>query len=297
MLMAAVLGSRPRPSRSRPRASLGTVGMTSLVVLVMIVLAVALGPFVWTVDPDQTDVTNRFASVSLEHPLGTDDYGRDILSRILHGGRLSLSGSLIILLGTSAIGLAVGALAGMLGGRVDMLLSRLIDALLSLPTLVVAFALAGALGKSFTNVLISLVVTGWPWYARAYRGLFMLERRREYVEAARVIGVPTRTIILRHVAPNVAGPVLVLMTVNLATAILNLTSLSFLGLGVQPPQAEWGAMVNYGRTYFQSEPWIILVPGLVIAITVLVINLLGDALRDMLDPRYVSAAASRRAAS
>ncbi|TDE12168.1 ABC transporter permease [Jiangella asiatica] len=281
--------SVPAPSRlASGYRALGWVGVTSLVTLLVVVSAVLIGPMIWTIDPDKTDMARQFAPFSAQHPLGTDDFGRDILARLLHGGRLSLAGAGIILVGESVIGITVGAVAGIVGGRVDTVLSRLVDALLALPSLVVALALVGAMGKSFTNIIIALIITGWPWYARAYRGLFLLERRREYVEAARAIGVPLPLIVIRHVLPNVAGPLVVLLTVNLGAAILNLTSLSFLGLGVQAPQSEWGAMVNYGRVYFQTDPWIIAAPGLAIAITVVAVNLLGDALRDHLDPRQVA---------
>lgn len=265
---------------------LGAAGSIALILLVVTSLLIVLGPIVWTTPPDAIDVTNRFAGPSLEHPLGTDDFGRDMLSRILYGGRLSLLGAVLVTAGETVLGLLIGAAAGTLPGRAGHAFSRLIDLLLALPSLVIAMALVGALGKSFVNLIIALVVTGWPWYARAYRGLFVVEQQREYVESARAIGVSRPRIITRHMLRNIAGPVLILITVNFSAAILNLTSLSFLGLGVQPPAAEWGGMVDYARVYFQTEPWQIVAPGLAIAITVLLANTLGDALRDALDPRH-----------
>jgi len=254
-------------------------------VLVGIIGIVIVGPWLWTADPDQTNLANRFAAFSSAAPLGTDNFGRDILSRLLHGGRVSLLGALIVLIGSSGIGLAMGALSGSLGGKVDALLSRLIDALLALPTLVVALGIVGAMGKSFSNLVIALVLTGWPWYARVYRGFVLRETKQMYVLAATAIGVPRAQILWRHIGPNIFSAILVLAAVNLGNSILSLASLSFLGLGVQPPQAEWGAMVNSSLTYFQIHPWLIIAPGLAISLTVIAVNLLGDALRDLADPR------------
>ena len=295
-MRAPTRGRAAGPPRSGVAAfrRLGIVGTVALGVLLLVVVAVIVGPWLWTTDPDATDLAAAFAGFSSEHPLGADEYGRDLLSRLLHGGRLSLLGAVIVLTGETVLGLSIGALAAMTSGRVARLLSRLIDALLSLPMLAVAFALAGALGRSFTNVIIALIVTGWPWYARAYRGMFLAEREHAYVDAARMVGRSTGMVAARHILPNIGGPALVMMTVNLGSAILGLAALSFLGLGVQAPQAEWGAMVNYGRPFFETHPWLIVAPGLVITVTVLVVNLLGDSLRDLMDPRYVSSREQRR---
>lgn len=281
-----VAGVRPRRAR---RAGfirrLGPSGMLALVALAAIVLAVMIGPLLWRIDPDATNLTNKHAGLSRAAPLGTDEFGRDILSRLLHGGRLSLAGAIVILAGSSGLGLALGALAGALGGRADALLSRLIDALLALPGLVVALGIVGVLGKSFANLLLALVITGWPWYARIYRGFVLREGRQPYILAASSLGATRWRIIWGHIGPNIVGPALVLATVNLGNAVLALASLSFLGLGVQPPRAEWGAMVNGARTLFQTHPWLIVAPGLAISATVFTVNILGDALRDAADPR------------
>ncbi len=275
---------------ARTRKALGKLGLTgsgALLVFGSIVLAVAVGPLLWTVDPDTTDLANRFAGFSAQNPLGTDEFGRDLLSRLLHGGRMSLAGAFLVLLGTSGTGLVVGLFGGLMGGRIDAVLSRVMDGLLALPTLIVALAIVGALGKSFGNLLFALILTGWPWYGRIYRGLVLHERHQPYVLAAVSMGASGFRIMWRHILPNIIGPVLVLATINLGAAILNLTALSFLGLGMQPPQAEWGAMVNHGRLHFQSHPWVIVAPGLTIAVTVLAANILGDALRDLADPQRV----------
>ena len=266
-------------------ARLDRLGAAAALVLIAIVLLVALGPVVWSVNPDQTQLTRKFAAASLDAPLGRDEFGRDLLARLLHGGRLSLVGALVVLSGCSGLGIVVGSLGAGLGGRTDAVLARLVDGLLALPGLLVALAIVGVLGKSFGHLLLALVVTEWPWYARMYRSLFLAESSQGYVLGARSLGAGPIYIIWRHLGPNVIGPALVVSTTNLGGAILSLTALSFLGLGVEPPQAEWGAMVNGARAYFQTQAWVIAAPGLAIALTVLSVSLLGDALRDLVDPR------------
>lgn len=253
----------------------GALGM-----LLILLSGVIIGPLLWQVDPTVPDLSNTFAGISWNAPLGTDEYGRDLLSRILHGGRRSFFGALVVVLGSSGIGLVVGACAGVCGGRIDSVLSRCIDGFLALPSLVIALAIVGVLGKSFGNLLIALVLTNWPWYARVYRGLILSECTQPYVEAAYALGVSQLRIAWRHIGPNILGSIVVLASTNIGSAIVSLTALSFLGLGMQPPHPEWGVMVNSARVYFQTEPWVIVVPGLAIAVTVLTVNILGDALRD-----------------
>jgi peptide/nickel transport system permease protein len=272
--------SLPGPARTLDR-----IGVTSLAVLAVLLAIVILGPLIWTVDPERTQLTQKFASPSSQSPLGTDEFGRDLLSRLLHGGRLSLLGAAVVVVGCSSLGLLVGGTASMKGGWPDSLLSRLVDGLLTLPGLVVALAIAGVLGKSFAHVLLALIVTEWPWYARIYRSLFLAELHRPYVLAARALGADPGRIAVRHVLRNVAGPALVVSSTNVGAAILSLTALSFLGLGVQPPQAEWGAMVSGGRLFFQTAPWVIAAPAVAIGVTALAANLLGDSLGDVADPR------------
>lgn len=271
---------------ARATRRLGWTGWLAPILLGIIVLAVALGPLLWPLDADQSDIIHAFAPFSAAHPLGTDEFGRDILSRLLHGGRLSLLGALVVLAGNTGIGFLVGSIAATSGGQVDAILSRLVDGLLALPGLIIAMAIVGVMGKSFGHLLLALVISGWPWYARAYRGLVLHESRREYVAAARASGARQWWIIWRHIAPNILGPAVVLVTTNLGGAILSLTALSFLGLGVQPPQAEWGAMINSARFHFQTEPWVIVAPGLAVGMTVLAVNLLGDVIRDVTDIRW-----------
>lgn len=264
---------------------LGPGGMLALIILSLIVATVAIGPMIWSVDPDRTQLADKFSGPKPAAPLGTDEFGRDLLSRLLYGGRLSLLGALVVVLGCSGLGLAVGATASVMGGNVDILVSRTIDGLLTLPALVVALAIAGMLGKSFAHVLLALILTEWPWYARVYRSLLSAEWQSPYVLGARAIGATPARIVARHVLRNVAGPVLVVSSTNLGAAIVSLTALSFLGLGVQPPAAEWGAMVSSGRLFFQSAPWVIVAPSLAIGLTVTAVNVLGDSLGDLADPR------------
>jgi peptide/nickel transport system permease protein len=278
-------GDRTAARRQRLLGTLGLSGTVALIVLVLVTTVALLGPLVWTADPNRTQLTRKFAPPSTEAPLGRDELGRDLLARLLHGGRLSLPAALLVVLGTSGIGLLVGSTAGAVGGRTDAALSRLVDGLLALPSLVVALAIVGVLGKSFANLLLALILAGWPWYARAYRGLVVREREQTYVLAARAVGADTGRIVRRHILPNVLGPTLVLATLNLGNAILGLTALSFLGLGVQPPQAEWGAMINSARGFFDTYPRVMMAPGLAISSTVLAVNVLGDAIRDATDPR------------
>lgn len=260
--------------------------------LLFMIIAVGIGPFVWTADPESIDLTAKYiAPGSAAAPLGTDDYGRDLLSRILHGGRLSFAGAFVVLLGSSGLGLVLGSTAGFAGGRWDAVVGRLTDACLALPSLVVALGIVGTLGKSFTNLMLALILTGWPWYARIYRSLVVRERGQPYILAAHSLGASRLRILWRHIGPNVLGPTLVVMTVNLGNAMLSLAALSFLGLGVRPPTPEWGAMVSDARFHFQTHPWLICCPGLAISLCTLAINVLGDALRDVFDP------VSRRARS
>jgi ABC-type dipeptide/oligopeptide/nickel transport system permease subunit len=270
-------------SLARPR--LGPAGFVAIVALGVMLVGVAFGPTIWTVDPNRTQLTDKFSGPKPETPLGTDEFGRDLLSRLLHGGRLSVFGALVVVVGCSALGLLIGTTASMVGGWVDVLLGRFVDGLLTLPALVVALAIAGVLGKSFGHVLLALILTEWPWYARVYRSLFLSELHRPYVLAARAVGANSLRIVVAHVLRNVAGPALVVSSTNLGAAILSLTALSFLGLGVQPPEAEWGAMVSGGRLFFQTAPWVIVAPALAIGITAMAVNLLGDSLGDLADPR------------
>lgn len=283
----AVLDDAPVRLARRRRPIVGRFGTAAWVLLAVLVACIVLGPLVWS------DVTTQNVSVRLSGPrpgylFGTDHLGRDLLARLLVGGRWSLLGAAVVTIGTALIGLLVGAVAA-IGSRVtDLMLSRLVETLLAIPGLVTALAVTAVLGPSFGNLLLAIVLTAWPWYARAYRSLILRESRAGYVEGAVAAGAATPRLLLRHILPNIVGPVAVIATVNLGSVILNLAALSFLGLGMQPPTPEWGSMINEARPFFQRAPWQMIAPGLCIVLTVLAVNLSGDALRDALDPRLTT---------
>jgi len=273
------------PKRRSMWGRMSRSGIAALALLSILVLAAILGPRLWGQDPLAQNNLVRLTNPTLMHPLGTDKYGRDIFSRLLTGARWSLTGAAIVCLCTSAIGFLIGAFAAMSSRRVDSVIGRLIESLLALPGIVMALALTAVLGSSFPNLLFALVVTSWPSYARIYRALILKEREAGYVESTRSLGASQSRIVFRHMIPNVIGPAAVLATANFGGVILGLASLSFLGLGMQPPTPEWGVMINEARAYFQTYPWQMIAPGACIALTVFAINLTGDSLRDLLDPR------------
>ncbi len=264
---------------------LGWTGVEALAFLGLLIALAVFGPPVWMWGALEQHMDALLLDPTLLHPLGTDEFGRDILARLLLGARWSLAGAAIICCGTSALGFLVAAL-GVTGGRkTDAVVGRIIEAMMALPGLVTALAFASILGASFGNLLFALVITSWPWYARTYRVLLLKERSTQYVESAVAIGANGWRVLFKHVLPNIIGPAAVLATANFGGVILNLAGLSFLGLGMQPPTPEWGEMINEAARYFQEYPWQMIAPGVCIAATVLAINLLGDSLRDVADPR------------
>lgn len=263
----------------------GPSGTTAFLVLTAIVAAALIGPWLWGADPTEQNVPLRLLPPSGAHPLGTDQFGRDVLARVLLGARYSLLGALAVSTGVNLIGLSLAAMA-VFGGRLaDTILGRVIEMMMAVPWLVTALGLSSILGASLVNLLAALILTGWPWYARTYRTVLLKELGSVYVEASIAVGASPLRIVLRHILPNVAGSAIVLATANLGGVLLSLTSLSFLGLGVQPPTPEWGSMINDTRLFFQRAPWLMLAPGLSILATALAVNVAGDALRDFLDPR------------
>ena len=273
--------------RARPWVAglLGLEGALALAFLLLVALAAVAGTRLWHGNAYVVDFNSRLLGRTGAHPLGTDQFGRDILARLIAGARDTLGGALLVLALTTGGGLLLGATAALAGGLVDALLGRLLDTLLALPSLVVALALVGVFGPSFRGLLIALALAGIPWYGRVYRSLVLKERANLYITAAFALGATRRRVLLREIAPNLAGPALVVATVNLGQVILTLAALSFLGLGARPPAAEWGTMINEARPFFQTHPGLVLAPGLAIALTVVSVNLLGDTLRDALDPR------------
>lgn len=281
-----------RPVRTLRRAfRLPGLRLGFAIVLVVTLLAL-FAPLLAPMDPVAQSLRARFqppafAGGSLEYLLGTDDLGRDVLSRILYGARISLLVGVAAVSISGIIGTALGSLAGFYGGRVDSLISRLIDMQLAVPTILLALAVAAALGPGLLNVIIVLGVTRWAVYARVARGNSLVVKEHEYVELARCRGNPEWRILLRYVIPNILTPVLVVATVEVGTMIILESALSFLGLGVRPPTPSWGSMIATGRSYVATAWWLTAFPGLILTATVLGVNLLGDGIRDIADPRLV----------
>lgn len=274
------------PSKRQSRwHRLGWTGSQAAGCLALLVVLAVIGPALWPWGALEQHMDALLQDPSLLHPLGTDEFGRDIVARLLMGARWSLAGSAVICGGTSLLGFLIAALAVTGGRKSEAVIGRIIEAMMALPGLVTALAFASILGASFANLLFALIITSWPWYARTYRALLLKERSALYVESAVASGAGHWRVLLRHVLPNIIGPAAVLATANFGAVILNLAGLSFLGLGMQPPTPEWGEMINEAARYFQEYPWQMVAPGLCIAITVLAINLLGDGLRDVADPR------------
>ncbi|GIF23253.1 peptide/nickel transport system permease protein [Actinoplanes tereljensis] len=263
------------------------LGVTGLVVLVIWILVAALAPVLAPHDPlgQQFD---RFLSPSGAHWFGTDELGRDVLSRVVYGARVTIPLSLLLVVCSLVIGAVVGAAAGYYGGWLEMLVMRTADLVFAFPAIILAMAVVAALGADLTNAVLAIVVVSWPSYARVARGLVLSSRNADYVLATRLLGASGRRSLLVDVTPNVAGPILVLATLDVGNAALLLSGLSFLGLGARPPAAEWGAMVAAGASNFDKW-WLGLFPGLAILTLVLAVNFLGDTLRDMLDPRTARA--------
>src|SRR5437764_10020997 len=257
----------------------------ALLTLTLILLAIA-APLLAPFDPDVQDTARRLEAPSREHPLGLDDLGRDVLSRILFGARVSLRVGFSVVFIAAAIGIALGAIAGYFGGAADIAIMRICDILLSFPGILLAIALVAVLGPSLNNVILALATIGWVGYARLVRGQVLKVREMEYVTAARALGARSPRVIVLHVLPNVINPVIVMATLGLAGAILSEAALSFLGLGVQPPTPSWGAMLTSGRRYLGLANHLAIWPGVAIMLAVMGLNFLGDGLIDALDPKY-----------
>lgn len=264
------------------------VAMVGLLIVTVMVGIGVLGPILAPYDPDAQFSANRLQSPGTEFLLGTDNLGRDILSRLFHGARLSIGMAAMATVFIVAIALLVGSVAGYVGGVVDDLAMRVVDTILAFPGIILALAIVGVLGPGLENVMMSLVLVVWAGYSRLVRGLVLETREKPFVESAFAIGCSRTRILVRHIVPNMISPVIVLVSLEMGTLILALASLNFLGLGVQPPTAEWGSMLNQGRLFFQSEPQLMIYPGVMISLTVLGFNLLGDGIRDLIDPRYSS---------
>jgi peptide/nickel transport system permease protein len=263
----------------RPTAVFG------LVVLVLVVLLAVLAPWVAPYDPLKTSWSLVRKAPSAAHWFGTDEVGRDLLSRVIWGGRASLLAGVVAVSIAVTIGVPLGMLAGYVGGWFDALIGRLTDAMLAIPFLILAIALAAFLGPSLGNAMIAIGITATPIFVRLARGQVLAARAEDWVEAARAVGNPPARILLRHIFPNILPPVMVQATLAIAAAIIAEASLSFLGLGQQPPAPSWGSMLNTAQRFLTQAPWMAIFPGLAIFLTVLAFNLFGDGLRDALDPR------------
>lgn len=254
-------------------------------IIILLVLVTAFGKFIMPYDPYIGELSQSLKPPSAMHILGTDEQGRDILSRIIDGTKVSLRVGVTAVAIALTAGIIIGAVAGYYGGIADMLVMRVMDIMLAFPSLLLAIAFMSALGKGIDKAIIAISIVTIPEYARIVRGSVLAVKENEYIQAARVIGNRDAAIICKHILPNILSPIVVRATLGISTAILETSALGFLGLGIQPPYAEWGSMLGAGRGYFYNAPHIILFPGLAITLTVLAFNLLGDGLRDALDPK------------
>ena len=265
------------------RNTLSVVGLGIVGGLVLIALI-----FPVIVPRSQVELTHldsMFLPPSLGHPFGTDEMGRDLLVRILWGTSISLQIGILVVATAMGIGVPLGAIAGFFGGRIDDAIMRLTDLFLAFPSILLALAVAAALGPSITNALIAIAITWWPWYTRIVRGMTLSLKEEKFVEAARSLGASKARLIFKHILPNCVTPVIVNGTLDIGYAILATAALGFLGVGAQPPLPEWGLMISTGRLYMPSRWWVSTFPGLAILVTVLGFNLVGDAIRDVMDPR------------
>jgi len=279
-----------RPIASEIKYSLHLIrthplALAGLTIILALVLTAALAPWLTPYDPLAVDLQYKLLPPSSIHVFGTDDLGRDILSRVIAGSRISLQIAIMVVAFAFAFGTSLGIVAGFYGGAINEVLMRITDMFLSIPSLILALVIAAALGPSLYNVMLSLCATWWPWYTRLARAEALSVREKQYTEAARMVGVSSFRLIFRHMLPNCLSPVIVNASMDMGFVILTAAGLSFIGLGAQPPSPEWGAMLSLGRTYLREAWWIATFPGLAILITVLGFNLLGDGLRDILDPR------------
>jgi peptide/nickel transport system permease protein len=259
-----------------------------LAVVLVAVLAASVGPILTPYYPSSQELSRRLEGPSFAHPFGLDELGRDILSRILSGARISLLVGLAVVSVSSVIGMLLGSIAGYLGGLVDDLISRVVDVLMAFPGILLAIALVAVLGPSLTNVVLALSIIGWVGYARLVRGQALRAREFDFVQAARALGAGLPRVVVRHILPTALPAVVVQATLGMAGAIIAEASLSFLGLGVQPPTPSWGTMLDAGRSHLFDAPHLTIFPGLAIATLVLGFNFLGDGLRDRVDPKLAT---------
>lgn len=262
------------------------IALISLIVMILIVLCAVFADQIVSYDKViNQSLLERLQEPSAEHPFGTDGYGRDIFARVIHGTRSSLTIAFSTIFFSCMAGLILGVSCGYFGGKLDSVVMRLVDVIMCLPPILFSLSIVAALGAGMENLILAVSITMTPYFTRVIRATVMSVASSEYIEAARAAGATNRQIILHHILPNSMGPIIVEATINLSYMIMLSSSLSFIGLGVQPPSPEWGAMLSDGREYMRYSPWVVVFPGAAIVLTSLAVNLLGDGLRDALDPR------------
>ena len=276
---------RVRSRRVASRALRNPLSVAGLIIIGTLIGLAIVAPLVAPYDPTKTDVVNRLAPPSAAHWFGTDALGRDILSRVIYGSRVSLRIALLAAVIATAIGVPLGIVSGYFRGRTDDLLMRLTDMFLAFPSLILAMAIAAALRPTLENVIIAISLAAWPAYARLARSVTLALREETFVEAARASGATSGRILRRHVLPGVLSPVVIQVSLSMGGIILTAAGLGFIGLGAQPPTPEWGVMIAEGRNFITQQWWVSTFPGIAIALVVLGFNLLGDGIRDILDPR------------
>jgi peptide/nickel transport system permease protein len=261
------------------------LALLGLFVIVFVILTSLVAGIVAPFDPLKISISNRIKAPSADHVFGTDHFGRDVLSRILYGGRVSLQVGVLSVVFSATVGIILGAVSGYFGGRIDYAIVLIMDALISFPSVLLAIGLMAVMGPGVKNIIVALTLVGIPTYGRVVRGVVLSIRQKEYIEAARNAGSGHLKILFLHVLPNTIAPLIVVTTIGVANAILIEAVLSFLGLGVPPPAPSWGNILSDGRNFISQAPWLTIFPGLAISLTVLGFNTLGDGLRDVLDPR------------
>lgn len=289
---AGSLGKASTSGQSQLRRNLkrfligNKLNLVGLIIVVVFFLLAIFGQALAPADPYAQDITgSKLLGPSLAHPLGTDELGRDLLSRVMTGTRISLQVAAVVLSFAVVFGTFIGSVAGYFGGIVDELLMRFTDMFLAFPALILAIAIAASFGRELKWTMVALATVFWPWYARLVRGQILTIRERDFVTAAESIGISGPRLLLRHILPNAASVVIIQLTLDVGYAILATSSLSFIGLGAQPPSPEWGTMMSTARNYFREAWWYTTFPGLALTLTVFAFNVLGDGLQDALDPR------------
>ena len=258
------------------------------IVVLLLLLAVVAAPLLAPFDPNEVDLSLKLQGLSSTNLLGTDHLGRDTFSRLIYGTRVSLGSTAAIMALVLTVGITLGGLAGFVGGKIDTVLMRVCEVFMTFPTFVLAMFFVGALGVGMTNVIIAIALSHWAWYARIVRSIVLSMSQRDYILAARAAGASKLRIFIEHLLPGVISQIVVLATLDIGHMMLHVSGLSFLGLGISPPTAEWGVMLNDARNFIYTSPMLIAMPGLMLFITVMAFNRIGDALRDRLDPTLVA---------